>query len=261
MKSKASKILSLVLIITLVLVTTPSVAYASEYALYTNKTHELKTQMNQFGNSESGYYADGTTTKSKIKVKVSDGAFCIYAEDEATNFTITIKDSKKNIVKTLKSSQAPMEIVHKKVFTVNAGVDVKKGTYTLEFESTGEENLNGFCSLVVLKNKSTTVSIDGMTDIAVKKGKEYSFKFKIEAGGKYIISGRVDPYDLSKGKRRVYLPFTITDSKGKKIASRKEGQDDQIEVQFSRGTYTMKVKPTESGLFVLFAGSSLKYKK
>lgn len=254
MNKRMTKAIALLIVMMLTLIGTVHPVLASEASFSTKKTYTLKTQVEAFGNSLWGAHGEGDVKSKTLKIKVEAGALYIDSMDFNTPFTITITDSKKKTVKTLKSEKyTVVEMGEEATFyRVFNGVNLSKGTYNVTFKSSSKKKLNGSTSLVLLSNKSKTIDIMNQTDIVVTKGKTYKFSFNIAKAGTYSIFAVHQSYELDvRGLEDV--EYKILDKSGKVIATKKKGGDSALQKKLSAGDYTLQLTANKDGVISLFA--------
>jgi hypothetical protein len=231
----------------------PNLALASENDYSSKKTYTLETQTSTFNNSLWGLYASGNVTSKTMKIKVPTGTLFIDSKDSATAFSITITDSKKKTIKTLKSKQEEKPTIGEDIayHSIENGVALSKGTYLLTFKSTGKKKLNGYASLIVLSDKSKEINIMNENEVAVVKDKTYSYNFNIENSGKYSVDVCIAGYDINN-TGLTDVNFNILNADGKKIASRSDDSG-SLETTLAAGDYVLEVTPSKSGILTMFA--------
>ncbi len=253
MNKRMTKAIVLVIVMVLAITSTINSALASEMSFSTKKTYTLKTQDLIFDNSLWGLQGENDVKSKTMKIKVPSGALYIESMDWNTPFTITITDSKKKTVKTIKSKKHSAfemgdEIISYRVLT---GVALSKGTYNVTFKSTSKKKLNGSTSFVMLSNKSKTIDIMNQTDIAVTKDKTYKFAFNIAEEGTYSVTAALKSYDIDlEGYESV--SYKILDKNGKVIATANE-DGSSLQKKLSAGDYTLQLKAQKDGIISIFA--------
>ena len=254
MNKRMSKVIVFVIVMVLAITSTVNSAFASEMSFSTKKTYSLKIQENRYEDDLEGYQGEEDVKSKTIKIKVPSGTLTIDSKDYVTSYTITITDSKKKTVKTIKSEKQTLiemgeeAILHR----VSTGVALSKGTYNITFKSSSKKNLYGYTSFAMLSNKSKTIDIMNQTDIAVTNDKTYKFAFNLKENETYRFAVYLRSYDINHEGIEM-VSYKILDKNGKVIATMNDEGDSELQKKLSAGDYTLQLTAQKDGIISVYA--------
>lgn len=226
------------LILIVAFISTSATLLAESEVLLKNKTNKLK--LSDDLDEYSKYIKESLAAGKSLtyKIEVSKGALYIDLQND-TDFKVEIFDSKNKLVKKIKG----YEMLGGVFYVARDGVGLSKGNYKIKISSMNKENaLNIDGKIVMIKNTSRTVDFNKSYKIAVKEGKSYKFKFKLDEKSTLVLTYFINSY--IPDNLWPYDPDTkILDSKGKAV----EYFDNDDTVVLDKGTYTFVVKANVTG--------------